>query len=239
MANKIIDKNTFRVKEYPVKSASPRVVVVFTAMGTKIGLYRLFVKLMKAKGYSCLVYDYPLKLLFEPKLQEWEQFYIDIVADAQERIHQLANADNASFYAYGVSMGTLIANKFARETKEVKHLILNLTYGVVAQNIWTWKGVKKAKAGLMKQGVDQTALRESIKYADPITNASKLKGKKVLLYLTRNDKVLVYDQTKYTKKAFEEAELDLKYVENKYLGHYFSGTKNLLAVNRIDKFYKS
>jgi esterase/lipase len=238
MTNKIIDKGTFRLRFYPV-TPSNKIIVIFTAMGTKIGIYRPMVRGLNKRAYSCLIYDYPLDILHKPKLQEWEQFYDDILGDARQRMHQLASGDDAVFYAYGVSMGTLLANKLTRDTPEIKHLILNLTYGDVARNIWTYRGVRRAKKGLMEQGIDEEALRRAVTYADPIVNASKLKGKKVLLYLSRNDRVLVYEQTKFTKQAFEAAELDFKYIEHKYLGHFLAGAVNLIDTKTIDDFYRS
>lgn len=233
--NKIIDKQVFRVREYPVDS--DKVVFVFTAMGTKIGLYRLFVQRMNKKGYSCVIYDYPLTLIHGGKLQQWKKFFDDIIADAQKRLAHYKKKGANNFFAYGVSMGTLVANKFTRDTSDIQHVILNLTYGDLAKNIWTWRGMRKAKLSLIHQGIDEQGLREGVNYADPIANAGKLKGKKVLLYLSRKDRVLAFEQTEYTKKAFEAAELDLEYVEHKRLGHYLGAAKNMLAVRDIDRFF--
>jgi hypothetical protein len=233
--NKIIDKHIFRVKEFPVDS--DKVVFVFTAMGTKIGLYRLFVQMMNKRGYTCIVYDYPLKLIHSGKLEEWKKLFDGLVVDGQKRIEFYKNKGAANFNAYGVSMGTLFANKFTRDTPQISHLILNLTYGDLAQNIWTYRGVRKSKLNLMKQRIDIEKLRAGMEYADPIVNASKLKGRKVLLYLSRKDRVLVFDQTEYTKKAFEAADLDFEYIENKNLGHFLGAAKNLLAIKDIDRFF--
>jgi esterase/lipase len=237
MPQKIIDKKSFRVREWLVDS--PKVVFVFTAMGTKIGLYRPFAGLMNRRGYSCIVYDYPLHMLFEAKLPSWERFYADIIADAQARLKRRKDEGATDFYAYGVSMGTLIVNKFTRDTPEISHLILNLTYGDVARNIWTYKGVKKTKRSLMEQGISEEDLRRAIRYVDPIQNAAQLKGKKVLLQTARKDRVLTYDLTKHTKLAFQAAGLDLTYQENKHLGHYMSGAKNMMSIRSIDAFFSS
>lgn len=233
--NKIIDKQIFRVREYPVDS--DKVVFVFTAMGTKIGLYRLFVRRMNKKGYTCILYDYPLKIVHGGKLKEWKQLFDEVVGDAQKRLEKYRKKGVSGFFAYGVSMGTLFANKFTRDTVEIRHVVLNLTYGDIAQNIWTYRGVRKSKLNLISQGIDEAGLREAIEYVDPIANAGKLKNKKVLLYLSRADKVIVFEQTEYTKKAFEAAELDMEYVEHKRLGHFLGATKNMLAVRDIDRFF--
>jgi esterase/lipase len=235
--SKIEQKKNFRVLEKSVKS--DKVAFVFTAMGTKIPLYRLFVRALNKQGYTVVIYDYPLEPLFEVNLDEWEKFYADIITDAQNKITAYKQLGAQNFYAYGVSMGTLIANKFTRDTKDIKHVILNLTYGDVADNIWSYKGMRKTKASLMKQGIDKEGLRESVKYADPVTNAHGLRGKKVLLYLAKRDKVLIYPQTKATKAALEQAGVDLEYIESKYLGHWSAGAKHMLGIKKIKEFYNS
>lgn len=238
MAGTIIDRGNFRVKEYLVKD-STKTIFIFTAMGTKISLYRLFVSMLNQKGYSCVVYDYPIAVILDSKIDEWEQFFDDTLSDARTRLAALKADGATDFFAYGVSMGTLLANKFTRDNQEISHLILNLTYGNVADNVWTWRGVKKAKENVIAQGLSQEELREAMTYIDPIANAAKLKGRKIMLYLSRTDRVLIYEQTQFTKKAFEAADLDMEYVENKYLGHFVGAAKNMLAIRKIDTFYKT
>lgn len=233
----VVEKENFRVLEKLVDS--DKVIFVFTAMGTKIPLYRLFVRALNRLGYSVVIYDYPTDPLFDVRLDEWKKFYEDIIADAQHKIGVYKQDGVRNFYAYGVSMGTLVANKFTRDTPDIKHVILNLTYGDIADNIWTYKGMRKTKASLMKQNIDIHGLRDSITYVDPIVNAKGLKGKKVLLYLAKRDKVLVHEQTKETKMALEKAGVDLEYVESKYLGHWSAGAKHMLGMKKIKEFYNS
>lgn len=238
MAEKIIDRQLFRVREFPA-ARSTKVVFVFTAMGTKMGLYRVFVRGLLKKGYAVVIYDYPLSVVLNPVVDSWNVFVGAVVTYAQERLVAHERAGAKAFCAYGVSMGTLIANKFTRETEQVEHVILNLTYGDVADNIWTYRGVRKAKEKWLRLGIDREDLRQMVTGFDPVVTAPGLKGKKVLLHLSRPDKVLVYEQTKYTKEAFEANIDDLRYVENKYLGHYLGAVKNMLSLSKIDKFYRS
>jgi esterase/lipase len=233
----IVANKSFRVQELPVESE--KVIFIFTAMGTKIGLYKLFVRMLNNKGYSVVIYDYPLEMIINARLDEWEQFYTDIVADAQVKLAEYKSRGASKFYSYGVSMGTLIANKFARDTTDISHVVLNMTYGDVADTIWGYRGVKKTKQNLVEQGFDLEALRANLRYADPIVNASQLQGKKVLLYLSRADKVLRYEQTQHTLNAFKAAGLQMEYVENNYLGHYATGAKNMMELNTLVTFLDS
>jgi len=210
-------------------------------MGTKLSAYpyRIFVKRLNRRGYSCVVYDYPRQVVLGGDMNLWRRLFSDITADAQKRIKTYEEYGVTHFYSYGVSMGTLFANMLARSTPEISHVILNLTYGDVARNTWTFKGVKKAKLSLISQGIDEETLRRSITYLDPIFNAAGLNGKKVMLHLARHDHIFPYEQTKHTKYAFEASNLDMVYLENKYLDHLPAATKNLLSVKSIDRFYSS
>jgi pimeloyl-ACP methyl ester carboxylesterase len=231
---KIIQKKYFRVSEADIKS--DKVIFVFTAMGTKIWLYRPFLYLLKKHGYSTVTYDYPPRVLFDGKFDQWDEFYAAVITDAQERLALYEQRGVHNFYCYGVSMGTLIANKFTRKTKQITHVILNLTYGDVADTVWHWSGTKRTRKSLEAQGIGIDGLRENLKHIDPIENASGLKGKKVLLFLARKDKVLLNEKTSYTRMALEIAGVDVQYFENRYLGHYPAGAKNSLQIKRLDTF---
>ncbi len=178
-----------------------------------------------------------MSTIYGSKPTEWETLYEELISDAQARLAKYKKQGVKLFYAYGVSMGTLIVNKFARETPEITHVALNLTYGDVASTLFTWSGVRKAKQSLIHHGFDLDGTRELVKFADPIHNAALLKGKRVLLYLARKDRVLAWEYTQHTLKAFQDAHLDFEYVENKYLGHFAGGAKNMMDTKRLDKFF--
>lgn len=234
--NTIETYDNFRVKECLIDS--PKVIFIFLAMGTKISWYRPSIRRLQRRGYSCIVYDYPLAMTQnETSLERWRLFFEQITADAQSRLHRLEQAGATNFYAYGVSMGTLVANYFTRMTKQIHHVVLNLTYGDVATNIWTFWGVNKAKQVFIEHGLSEKDLRKHLKYADPIANASGLAGKKVMLHLSRPDRILRYEQTQKTLEAFRAVKLDFVYKENKHLGHFFGAIKNMMDARSIDEFF--
>lgn len=235
----IVTKAHFRVEESLIPS--DKVIFLFTALGTKIGAYpyRLFVKRLNKKGYACVVYDYPRRVVLSGDMELWQRFFDEVVSDARGKIEVYKKHGVTHFYSYGVSMGTLFANKLAREAPEISHVILNLSYGDVARNLWTFKSVRKAKLSLVRKGIDEETVRQNLTYLDPIVNAPGLRGKKVMLQLARHDRIFPWEQTKYTKRAFEETHLDMVYYETKYLGHILTATKNVLSTKNIDRFYSS
>lgn len=230
-------KENFRVREFPCKGSS--VIFLFTAMGFKIWHYRLIIWLLNKRGFTVVAYDYPVRVVHQADFEAWKKVDSGIHKDIANRIKQLKNKGAVRFGAYGVSMGTLIANKMTRDFKEITHVILNLTYGDVAANIFHSPLTKRTRKILQEQGIDSETLSKVVTYIDPPKNARGLQGKRVLLYLSRRDKVLKYEISRNTKLAFEEAKLDFEYKEHKYLGHFLAGTKNLYHINKISRFFHS
>lgn len=230
----IIKTPYFSVQERLVLSS--RLIFVFTGWGGKIPQYNYFIRQLNKNRYACIVYDYPNHIAMDGDLDEYRRMYDEVIADAQSRMTALKRSGFTHFSAYGYSLGTLIANKFCRDTPEITHLVLNLTYGDIARTVWTYKGVKKAKDNLIKRGHTEQSVRDFVAFADPVHNARDLKGKKVLLYLARNDRVLQHEFTQKTKEALELHGVDFLYIENKYLGHVLGGVKNMLNTNTLIDF---
>ena len=224
----------FSVQERLVPSS--RLIFIFTGWGGRIPQYGYFVRRLNKNGYACVVYDYPNHIAMDGDLDEYRRMYDEVIADAQSRLATLKRSGFTHFSAYGYSLGTLIANKFTRDTPDVSHLILNLTYGDIARTVWTYKGVKTAKDNLIRRGYTEQSVQDFVTFADPIHNAKDLKGKKVLLYLAKNDRVLRHQYTQKTKEALELHDVDFLYIENKYLGHVLGGIKNILSSNALFDF---
>ncbi|MDB5183093.1 MAG: hypothetical protein JWO47_877 [Candidatus Saccharibacteria bacterium] len=227
----------FRVQESLVSSG--KVVFVFTALGTKISTYRLFVRALNKCGYSVIIYDYPISLMVRAQLDEWHGFYKDIVNDAQARIQRLSGEGVSSFSAHGTSMGTLVAGLLGRTTPQISHTVLNLTYGDLARNIYTSKPPRRAKEKFVKQGITEAMLAKEFSYIDPVKTAAEFKDKKVLLYLSKPDSILDYNDSLRTKKALEQTGALLTYYENKRLGHFLGGAKNISGIKKLIAFLES
>lgn len=234
---KIELKHNFRVLDSGLNS--DRVIFVFTAMGTSIQHYRLFLKLLQRKGYDTIIYDYPTGLVLDARFDEWAELYQNIATDARDRMRIRKKQGSTKFFVYGVSMGTLLANRFVRETPDINHIIISLTYGDVADHIMHSPATQKTRHAMKAKGITYEYLRKMSRPFDPVQNAKGLAGKKVLLHLSKKDKVLNYDMTRMTKEALQRAGVDMQYTESKNLGHYGAGAKHMLQISRIDNFFKS
>jgi dipeptidyl aminopeptidase/acylaminoacyl peptidase len=123
-------------------------------------------------------------------------------------------------------MGTILAIKTAAELPEITRTIIMLTYGSIAENIWTWWFIHPAKRRAIRQGYTMESLDKKLAPISPIPNAPKLKGKKILLYIAFRDKILVYKQSHQFQEALDRAGVDYQLVENTKHGHNLSAYEN-------------
>jgi hypothetical protein len=124
-------------------------------------------------------------------------------------------------------MGTIFAIDAAAKNPGIVKVVVNLTYGSVADNVWTWWYLRFAKRRFQRLGVKMQDLERQLGSISPIPNASRLKSKAVLLYLSRRDRVLRYGQSRQFKDALDAAKVDYQYIENRHLGHIASIAVNL------------
>lgn len=234
---KIEQKRNYRVLES--SDDFKKVIFVFTAMGTKIPQYRFFLRALKKRGYHTIIFDYNTDLVLEARLDEYEPMYLDLAKDAQARLKRLQKNGTTKFFAYGTSVGSVLANRFTRETPEITHLVLNLTYGDVTEHVMESPVTRKSRMAMKRKGISVETLRSYMDLYDPILHAQELVGRKVLLHLSRRDRALRYERTKLTKRALENAGVDVTYQESKFHGHYGAGIKHMLKVSTIDKFLQT
>lgn len=227
----------FRVQENLVDS--DKVVIVFTAFGTQMRAYRLFTKVLNKRGYSSIIYDYPASIVHDAQIDDWHGFFEDVFADVKMRIKTLKAASYQHFYAHGSSMGTLLAAMAGRKCPEVTHTVLNLPYGDLGTAIYSAPPARYAKEKFLEQGITQEVFAEAFAYIDPLKTAPEFKDKKVLLFISKPDKVLDYNNSFNTRHALERAGAKLTYVENKRLGHHLGAVKNIVGIRRLTRFLES
>jgi len=216
--------DTFNVREFGV--SNNRVVFFFAGMGTRVGLYKKPINRMVEAGFHVIAFDFEARLVRSGEPDLWLDVGQKVSDTVKQQIKKLSTEGVKGFSCFGVSMGTLMAIKCAADNSEIKKIIINLTYGSVADNVWTWRAIKPAKTRAKQLGYTLKELDKKLAPISPIPNASKLKGKEVLIYLARRDKVLLYTQSVQFKDALDRAGVEYEYIENKYFGHIISGIIN-------------
>lgn len=204
-----------------------RVVFLFAGMGTRTWLYTLPIRRLVRHGYKVVAYDFHPAVVRKGDADNFLQLAEDVSRSVRQHIEQFQKQGDSYFAAFGVSMGTLMAIKVAGENAAIKKVIINLTYGSVAENVWTWKFVERTKRTSIAQGHTMASLDRKLAPVSPIPNAPKLKDKDVLLYLSSKDKILLFAQGRQFKDALDMHGVAHMYVQNDKHGHIIGGWQHM------------
>ena len=207
------------------KAGNP-VIFLYTAFRTRYWLYYPTIRKLVKEGYYVVVYDFNPTLVFKGEVSDLLNLANDILKNTKNQVEEFKKDGVKKFFAFGVSMGTIMGLRAAIEIPEIKKVVVNLTYGSLADTIWTQKVLGKIKKRFQKSGITKEKLELLLEPISPLSMARKLKGKKVLLYLSKKDKVILFSQSSEFKKALEEAKVDYVYRENQKFGHIISGFLN-------------
>lgn len=203
------------------------VVFFFAGMGTRIWLYRLFIYRLVRRGYKVVAYDFDPAIVKKGDADNFLDVNERVSKSVKNHIKQFKREGVESFAAFGVSMGTVMAIKVTGENKEINKVVINMTYGSIAENVWTWKFIESTKRKSIEQGHTMESLDRKLAPVSPIPNAAKLKGKDVLLYLSTKDKILVFEQSKQFKDALDAHGVAYTYVQNDKHGHLIGGWQHM------------
>lgn len=213
-----------------------RVVFFFAGMGTRTWLYSLSIRRLVKHDYKVVAYDFAAGIVKNGDADNLLDVINRVSRSVKRHIETFQKAGDVSFAVFGVSMGTLMAIKVAGENDAIKKVVINLTYGSVAENIWTWKLMESARGRSIEQGYSMETLDQKLAPVSPIPNAVRLKGKDVLLYLSRKDKILLFEQSRQFKDALDHHAVNYTYVQNDKRGHIIAGYQNMRNHNRWLRF---
>lgn len=204
-----------------------RVVFFFAGMGTRTWLYTFTIRRLVRHGYKVVAYDFAPGVVKNGDADNFLQVAERVSQSVKRHIATFQSVGDESFAAFGVSMGTLMAIKVAGENTAIRKVIINMTYGSVAENVWTWKFVESTKRKSIEQGYTMETLDRKLVPVSPIPNAEKLKDKDVLLYLSTKDKILVFEQSRQFKDALDRHGVDYMYIQNDKHGHIIGGYQHM------------
>ncbi len=216
-------------KQYTVREFgqhNDRVVFFFAGMGTRTWLYKRPITFLVSKGFRVVAYDFDAMIVRRGNVDNLLLVADEVLQSVKDYVAQFRKQGISYFATFGASMGTLPAIACAAEIPEVSKVVINMTYGSVAENVWTWWFIKPAKQRAIKQGYTLESLDKKLAPMTPIYNAEKLKGKQVLLYLSTKDKVLLFEQSRQFKEVLDKHGIDYQYVQNDQHGHLVTGYIN-------------
>ena len=203
------------------------VVFFFAGMGTRTWLYTFTIRRLVRHGYKVVAYDFAPGVAIKGDVDNFLNITERVSQSVARHIQTFKSTGSVSFAAFGVSMGTLMAIKVATENEAITKVIINMTYGSVAENVWTWDMLRDLKRKSIAQGYTMETLDRKLAPVSPIPNAAKLKGKDVLLYLSTKDKILVFKQSRQFKDALDRHGVEYKYIQNDKRGHIIGGYQHM------------
>jgi len=222
-------KQSYRVKIYgkPTKG----VVLFFCPFGVRrwqFLLPHLPISSLVNAGFEVICYDFnTFKVTTSPS--ESRRILHDVLQDVQHKVDDSKNHGIGNISVFGASLGSLFAAYCAANITDVNKVILNLTYGDIVDHILDMPGMlflpKRRLNNYVALGGGEEKLRKFFAGYSPLDNISALRKKKILLYLSKKDKVLQYTNSVRLKKALEVS-ANLQYIENRTFGHYWAATYN-------------
>ncbi|MGB4762419.1 MAG: hypothetical protein WBP12_03640 [Candidatus Saccharimonas sp.] len=216
---------SFNIKHFG--GQNKKVVFFFAGMGSRAWLYYLPIRYMVSNGFHVIVYDFDPNVMRKGDADSFLQLAANVSRSVATYIDKFSKSGVGYFASFGVSMGTLFAIKVTGENSKIDRVVINMTYGSIAENVWTWKVVGRTKRTAIKQGYTMQTLDEKLSPISPIPNAKYLKSKKVLLYLSTKDKILLFEQSKQFKEALNSHDVRYWYIQNDTGGHFRAGEYNM------------
>ena len=188
-------------------------------------------------GYQVIAYSYRASVLTVSAELTMQNFNA-IMDDALNRLNNLTK--DVPVYAFGSSMGTVLAMNFASRSPRVTKIVLNLSYFNIAEHILHLPPLPRLSAGRLSSYVADAGGPDGLHHTFDLYSPDHLAGdmddRDILLYLSRNDRVLQYRHTRKLRAKLVEAGARVKYVETAGLGHYFAALSNHLRASTYMEF---
>jgi pimeloyl-ACP methyl ester carboxylesterase len=226
-----------RLKAYRVKTYgknSDKVVFLYCPFGIRRWQLRLpflpIERLIK-HGYQVVVFDFNVRRVTS-SAQEVFAILDAVKADTEKRISVLKRHGVTNISVFGTSMGTQFAMYVAASLPEIRKVVLNLAYGDLYEQMLAFPEMrflsKERIENFMKSAGSSNDLQARARQYSSVVLAPKFKGRDVLLYLAREDKVLPYSISRKFKSALEKHRAHVTYLENNADSHYRAALRNHL-----------
>lgn len=190
----------------------------------------LFSKLIEKSGYNCITYTYDKEIL-DPNPKLTANNVSMVVADILNEISLFKNQSIHDITIIGTSMGNIPAIITANKSADVGKLILNMCGYDMAHIIWSWDHVIKGfKEEMIKTGVTLEKLTREWQSINPKNNLTMLKNKKILLLMSKSDKIIPFQQAEDLRKSLQKINGSTIFETSHYFGHYLYGVINLFKM---------
>ena len=229
----------YKVKEYTVPD-SKKLVFFFCPFAIRAWLLALPgfpIWHLNRQGYSVVAYSYPTAIAVK-SVEVTLANLRAIIEDSRRRIAQINPSVEIS--CFGASMGTVLAANVAAEHSRIRKVILNLPYADISDHIIALPGIRTIPSRRLKAYLSTVDNEQHLKAAfdpySPITLIQEFKGKKLLVYSSRDDHILQFIHTAKFHEALRRADVDIEYHQNNRGRHFLAALVNYMHYRRWLRF---
>lgn len=211
-------------------------IYFFLGFGGTITMYWPVILRLRKNGFSVIAFRFSVRQIMDLRIDTLPIGIDDICKIVVE--YEAKRTDNLQTISFGNSMGSVFAWHVAQRVPGIDKVIANTGYALISKMTFEWPKNKKWLKELSQQGHTAETLHKAIADSEPITHFDKLKGKRVLLFMSRNDNVISFEHAQLFKDALERNGIKYTYVETNDKTHGLVVAKNLASKKVID-FLKS
>jgi predicted esterase len=229
----------FSVHDYD-QSGAQKVVFFFCPFGIpnwSLALPGLPIWRLRRRGYRVISYSYKTDIATKSVKLTIDNLRA-IIDDAASRMADIP--PSSEIVCFGTSMGTVLASNVAARNSRIKKVILNLSYADISDHIVNLPAMRTIWPKRLKEYLETTESEATLRTAfdpySPLTLVDLLKDKRLLIYASRDDRLLQLIHTRKLHDALEKAGTDVKMYQNPRGGHYFAALINYLRFTRWLRF---
>ena len=238
--------NTVHAEFYRSKRGGRRpAVIVLHILGGDFPLSRLFCNRLAQQGVSAMFVKMPFygprreagssKRMVSVNPDETVEGMTQAVLDIRRSVAWLAardDVDDQRIGIFGISLGGITGGLAAGIEPRIGHVCLLLAGGDIGRVALDSPELKKVRGELPKSFGDKEALIKTLAVIDPVTYASRAKGKRILMLNATRDEVIPKACTLALWKGFGEPEITW------YSGGHYSVIVHLpRALERVAHFF--
>lgn len=215
-----------------------KVIFLLAGWQNKPWMYWPISKILTLNGFYCITYTYNNDV-FSPNTINTVRYFKEIRDDVLAKTKSLDKESYKDLSIFGTSLGSAISLMVVNKTTKISKIILNTTGADIAETVWQWdRAFPSFKESLISQSLTLNTLKKLWSPIAPLNNIDNLNDKKVLIYLSKKDEIIPYEQGKQLVKEFKKRNYKYNLVINNKLNHFLTGVFNLINATVYLSFLK-
>ena len=218
---------------------SKKVIIILPQWMGRLWLYSRLIKKLQNK-YTLVVYQLPNDLLNKDPHQVFKKF-LEAKKDITKTVSALKSKGFKEFSILGTSLSAALVFMVANADKSFRKIIVGFAGSHLSKSFLESNQllVSHIREKMQTNGTNLIKLGEYWKTLEPINNIKNIKGRKLYIYLAKNDKVIPYKYGLELLNKIKNEKIDFNLYTDNIYGHYIGGLKQLLFPDKIIKFLEA